>query len=476
MLQKNSSTIPISSYKRTKIIATVGPSTSSYQAIYNLIAEGANGIRLNFSHGTHEERQQQVQWIRQASKELLKPVAIIQDLQGPKIRLGDFDGVIEVKAGQSLVLSHNANFKLSGEVPIQFDLSKKVKRGERIYIYDGKVRSTVTSVIDGKIHIRIENDGLLIKRKGINLPDTDFNGDVITAKDRADLVFGSTLDIDYVAQSFVQSADDVRELRKILSNLNMKAKVMVKFETKAAIDNMEEIVAETDSLMVARGDLAYEVLPEAVPTIQSQLIGLCRRYAKPVIVATQMLFSMTTAAEPTRAELSDIANAVMAGADCLMLSDETASGNYPIEAIKIMKRTILYSESHIYQRVEYPEYVNRTRQAIISRSIVDLAEDIKATAIVAETKSGATAQQLASKRTRKPIIAVTSDERTYQQLAIVYGIKSFVRPVDRFAATKLTDWLLKQKILAKGDVVVTASGKYPGVVGTTDTIKVRLLE
>lgn len=475
MTQKTS-LIPVTNYKRSKIIATIGPSTSSYEAIQELIYAGVNGLRLNFSHGTNEERHQQIGWIRKASKQLNKPVAIIQDLQGPKIRLGDFDGVIEVKAGQTLRLGYKANYEDTKVVPTQFDLSKKVKRGERIYIYDGKVKTTVIAVVDDKVHIRVENDGMLIKRKGINLPDTNFDGDVITAKDKADLVFASTEGVDYVAQSFVQSANDIRELKKLIASLNMHAKVMAKIETKSAIDNMEEIVSEADSIMVARGDLAYEVLPEAVPAIQYQLIGLCRRYAKPVVVATQMLFSMTTSAEPTRAELSDISNAVTSGADCLMLSDETATGNFAIEAVKVMKRTILYTESHNFNRVEFPEFVNNSLQAIVSRTVVDLADSINATAIVAETKSGATARQLAAKRTSKPIIAVTNDTHTAQQLSIVFGVKSYVRPAAKLAATRLTQWLLKQKILAKGDIVVTASGRQPGVVGTTDTIKVRLLD
>lgn len=475
MLQK-SHIIPIANYKRTKIIATVGPSTNSYQAIYDLMKAGTNGFRLNFSKGTNEEHHHQIDWIRKASKELNKPVAIIQDLEGPKVRLGDFDGVIEVKAGQTIRLELDANYSDTNIIPTQYDLSKKVKRGERIYIYDGKISATVISVSDGLVHLRIENDGLLIKRRRLNLPDTDFSGDVITPKDRADLVFGSTEDIDYVAQSFVHTADDIRELKKILASINMKAQIVAKVETKAAIENMEEIIKETDSLMINRVNLSYEVLPEAIPTIESQLISLCRKYAKPVFVATQMLFSMATSTEPTRAELSDIANAVTTGVDCLMLSDETAIGNHPVEAVKMMKRTILYTEANSCQKVEFPDFIDDSKQAIIVRSIVDLAEALDAEAIIAETKSGATARMLASRRTKKPIIAVTSSQKVGQQLSLVYGVKSYVRPINRLAASRLTDWLAKEKILSSGDIVVTASGKQPGVVGTTDTIKVRFIE
>lgn len=476
MTTDKGSVVSLGAYKRTKIIATVGPATNTYEAIHDLIRNGANGIRLNFSHGSHEERKQQIGWIRQASKVLGKPVAVIADLQGPKIRLGDFDGSVQVQKGQSLKFAYNVDYEASGCLPTQYDLSLKVKRGERLYLFDGKVRTVVTSVKDGIVHATAENAGLLTQRKGINLPDTDFGGDVITPKDRADLVFCSTQDIDYVAQSFVQSAKDVRELRRLMKTMNMPAQVIVKFETKAAIDDMAAIVEETDALMIARGDLAVEALPEAVPIVQRQLIGLCLQHAKPVIVATQMLFSMTEAPTATRAEVSDVATAVVLGADCVMLSDETANGQYPQEAVQTMKRVILYTEAHNPLQVSYPEFTDSSRQAAISRAVISLAGTIKAQAIIAETKSGATALQIARYRSTIPLIAVTDDPRTAQQLALVSGVKSYVRPAMQQAANKLGDWLLKSKVLKKGDIVVTASGKYPGIVGTTDTIKVRVLE
>lgn len=468
--------VPLEKFKRTKIIATIGPSTDSYESILELIKAGVNGVRLNFSHGTHEERTRQIAWIRKASKAYGKPVAIIQDLQGPKIRLGDFPGIITVSKGQELSFGYLADYEKTGHLPTQYDLSLKIKRGERLYLYDGKIKTIVTSVRNGIVHASAQNAGMLIKRKGINLPDTDFGGDTITPKDRADLVYGSSQDIDYVAQSFVQSAADIKEMRGLLNSLGMQVKLIVKFETKAAIEHMEEIVEATDALMIARGDLAVEALPESVPVIQRQLIGLCIRYAKPVIVATQMLLSMTDAPEPTRAEVSDVATAVLVGADCVMLSDETANGQYPIEAVQFMKRVIVYTEANAPLTVSFPDNVDNSQQAGIGQAIVDLAERVGAKAIVAETKSGATALHLAAHRTKVPLIAVTSDTRTAQQLAITYGIKSYVRPVDSLAASKLTDWLQHSKLLNKGDVVVTASGRHPGVVGTTDTIKVRVLE
>lgn len=469
--------VPISKFKRTKIIATVGPSTNTYESILALMKAGANGIRLNFSHGNHDERAEQIKWIRKASKEYGKPVAIIQDLQGPKIRLGDFEGIINVQTGQSLTFKYDSDYERSGYIPTQYDLSKKVKRGERLYLYDGKVQTIVTSVKDGLVHARAENNGILIKRKGINLPDTDFEGDIITAKDKKDIAFGSTNDVDFVALSFVQTGKDIRNLRTMLKGLGSTARIIAKIETKAAVDNLEEIVREADAVMVARGDLAIETLPESVPVVQRKIIGLGLRYARPTIVATQMLASMTELPEPTRAEVSDVATAVIIGSDCVMLSDETANGSYPIEAVKVMKRIILYTqENNPITHVGFQVHRERSRQDAISTAILALADNVDARAIVAETASGATALQIASHRPAVPLIAVTSDNRTAQQLAITYGTKSYVRPVDPKAATKLTNWLQESKVLNKGDTVVTASGQYPGVVGTTDTIKVRVLQ
>lgn len=470
--------VPVAKFKRTKIIATIGPATNNYDAVLKLIKAGANGIRLNFGHGTSEERAVQIGWIRKAAKEYGKPIAIIQDLQGPKIRLGDFEGIVNVQTGQSLSFAFSADHASSGHLPTQYDLSKKVKRGERLYLYDGKMKTTITSVKDGVVYAQAENDGILIKRKGINLPDTDFGGDVITKKDKADLVFGSEHDIDYVAQSFVQSAEDLRAMRKLMKNLGMNAKLIVKFETQAAIANMPAIVEEADVIMIARGDLAVEAPAESVPVIQRQLVGLGIKHAKPTIVATQMLFSMTETPEPTRAEVSDVATAVITGADCVMLSDETANGKYPFESVETMKRIILYAQNNTPLKPVYTDIEQTTisKQGAISEAVISLASNVDATAIVAETKSGATALQLVSRRPPQPVVAVTSDPRVAQQLAIVYGVKSYVRPDDKFAATKLTNWLRKERVLKKGDMVVTASGQYPGVVGTTDTIKVRMLK
>lgn len=470
--------LPLKRYKRTKIIATIGPVTDDFEAIKRLIKDGANGLRLNFSHGSHEERTRQITWIRRASRELKKPVAIIQDLQGPKIRLGDFDDIIAVQKGQTLKLGYNAEWLTSGIIPTQYDLAEKVKRGERLYLFDGRVRTKITNVRSGIVYCEAENDGILLKRRGINLPDTDFGGDVITEKDRADLAYGSTQDIDYVAMSFVQSAKDIENLRRLIQNLGGDRKIIAKLETKLAIDNIEEIMRATDVAMVARGDMAVEVSPEVVPVAQRQIISLGLQYSKPTIVATQMLGSMTDSPEPSRAEVSDVATAVYLGADCVMLSDETAVGKYPHDAVKVMKRIIMYSQTHGVVRVSFKGQIEKetTRQLAISRGVIGMAQSIHASAIVAETKSGATVLDIASERPDVPIIAVTDSARTAQQLAIVYDVKSYVRPVSKQAAHKMTTFLQHAHVFSKGDVVVLVGGRYPGVVGTTDTIKIRQLD
>lgn len=468
--------VSIKHFKRTKIIATVGPATHSEQSIYDLIDAGVNGVRLNFSHGTQEDHAKCIPWARKAGEALGKPVAIIQDLQGPKIRLGDFDGVITVETGQHLSFAYQADYAASGHIPTQYDLSTKVKAGEPMYLFDGKVRTEITAVRDGVVYATARNAGLLIKRKGINLPDTDFGGDILTPKDMDDILFGVKQDFDYVALSFVQTADDVERLREILKEHHSSAKIIVKVETKAAVKNIEAIVRATDVVMVARGDLAVETPAESVPVVQRQIVGLGQKYAKPTIVATQMLLSMVDMPEPTRAEVSDVATAVFIGADCVMLSDETAMGKYPVEAVKTMKRVILFAEQHPPLNTVYPVESEHTMRNAISSSVISMADTIDASAIVAETKSGTTALQISARRPATPLIAVTDVPRTAQQLTLAYGIKSYIRPAGHEAAAKLTDWLRHNDVLKAQDVVVLVSGRYPGVMGTTDTIKVRVLE
>lgn len=465
-------------FKRAKILATLGPATNSYEQIQKLILSGVNGFRLNFSHGGYEERDQQIAWIREASEKLGKPVAVLQDLQGPKIRLGELKDVTPVKEGDEI------HMVFGGEhdgltVPVQYDLSKKVKVGERLYIFDGKIRTEVTAVGEhGDITVRAFNDGVMMSKKGINLPDTDFAGDILTEKDLRDIDYGAKQDIDYVALSFVQSADDIVNLKKILADKQSSAKVIAKIETKAAIQDeaLEAIVRESDGVMVARGDLAVEAGAEVVPIVQRTIISLCQKYGRISIVATQMMASMVDNPEPTRAEVSDVANAVIFGADCVMLSDETAMGKYPLETVAAMKRVILHTQQHAPQPPVFFREERDDLQDAISSAAVTLAHQLKVDAIVAETKSGETALSIASHRPSLPIISVTSDRRVAQQLTLLYANKSFLRPDGERAGYELAKELRANGFFTDPSTVVLVSGRQPGVIGGTDTIRVRSLD
>lgn len=468
-------------FKRTKILATLGPPTNNYEAIEALAEAGVNGFRLNFSHGSYEERDQQIEWIRQASEKVGKPVAILQDLQGPKIRLGNLTENTNVKKGDEIILDHAAEHN-GMTFPVQYNLAQKVNVGEPIYIFDGKVRTTVIDIpSETAIKLRVENDGVLMSRKGINLPDTDFGGDILTPKDIKDIEYGATKDIDYVALSFVQSAEDINNLRQMLVGLGSDAQIIPKIETKAAIkdDVLEEIVKVSDGVMVARGDLAVEAGAELVPIVQRKIIALCRKYGKLSIVATQMMASMVDAPEPTRAEVSDVATAVIMGADTVMLSDETANGSYPLETVAAMKKVVLYTQEHIsVDPITDILKGQKTHRDAISLTAVKLAKELGAEAIVAETKSGATAANIAAHRPNLPIISVTSEPRAAQQLALSYANKSFVRPDGETAGLELAKELKQDGFFdVDGPVtIVIVSGKQPGLIGGTDTIRVRVIE
>lgn len=473
-------------FKRTKILATLGPSTSTPEKIKQLMEAGANGFRLNFSHGSYEERLEQIKWIRDASVELNRPVAVLEDLQGPKIRLGALkDNHFDVKQGDEIVLDYSVEeHDGSATLPVQYNLADKVKVDEPVYLFDGKVKTTmVERVSDTAIKLRIENDGYLMSKKGLNLPDTDFGGDILTEKDLKDIEFGATQDYDYVALSFVQSEEDINNLRQILVSHGSTAQIIAKVETKAAIkpETLEAIVKASDGVMVARGDLAVEAGAEIVPIIQRQIIALCRKYGKLSIVATQMMASMVDAPEPTRAEVSDVATATIMGADTVMLSDETANGNYPVEAVSAMRKTILYTQDNwpVTLGDEHVVTPEEMRRNAIAHAAVEVAEEIGATAIFAETKSGATAANIASVRPGLPICAVTSSQRAAQQLALTYATRSFVRPDGETAGTELAKELFDQKYFGEDLdklTVVIVSGCHPGVTGGTDTLRVRVVE
>jgi len=465
-------------FKRTKILATVGPITSTPEMLENLILAGVNGLRLNFSHGDYDERTQQIEWIRAASAKIGKPVAILQDLQGPKIRLGMLNENTPVVKGDEIVLDYAAEHN-GLTFPVQYNLAEKVQVGEPIYIFDGKVRTTVIEIpSETAIKLRVENDGTLMSKKGINLPDTDFGGDILTPKDLKDLEYGLTQDIDFVALSFIQSPDDIHNLRQILVAGGSTAQIIAKIETKAAIkpEVMEEIVKASDGIMVARGDLAVEAGAEVVPIVQRRLLALCRKHGKLSIVATQMMASMVDNPEPTRAEVSDVANAVIQGADTVMLSDETANGKYPLETVAAMKKVILYTQDNAPVAPIHDIIAKNVQLDAISTAAVTLAEHLKVDAIIAETKSGATASNIAAHRPNLPIISVTSEVKAAQQLALSYANRTYIRPDSAEAGFDLAKELKADGLFGNDTAkVIIVSGQQPGIIGTTDTIKVRVL-
>ena len=470
-------------FKRTKILATIGPASFTAETIENLIMAGVNGCRLNFSHGNYEERDQQIKWIREAAAKKGRSVAIIQDLQGPKIRLGILkDNHLDVKAGDILYLDASVvEHDGSNRLPVQYNLADKAKVGEPIYIFDGKIRTHVVEIENEvSVKVEVENDGFIMSRKGLNLPDTDFGGDIITDKDMADIEFGASRDFDYVALSFIQSAEDIEKLRQILLSHGSTAQIIAKIETKKAIESdekMEEIVKATDGIMVARGDMAVEAGAEVVPIVQRKLIAMCREHSKLCIVATQMMASMVDNPEPTRAEVSDVANAVIQGADVVMLSDETANGKYPLETVKAMKKVILYTQNHSHVApITHEVTGNFKSYDAISSAVTSMAEKIGADVIICQTATGATAAAVAAQRPKLPIITVTSNTRVAGQLALTYANSAFVRPYSPTYALDLAQDLKASGYLqpeeGKQDITAVIVSGHKDQIGGTDTIQI----
>ncbi len=469
-------------FKRTKILATIGPATNSKELVEEAIMAGVNGCRLNCSHGSNEERDQQIRWIREAAEKKGRSVAILQDLQGPKIRLGTLkDNHLDLRKGDELILE-SREFEHDGgmTVPVQYNLAGKVRVGEPIFLFDGKIRAEVAEIAsDTAIKIKILNDGFIMSKKGLNLPETDFGGDILTEKDLADIEYGAKCDYDYVALSFVQSESDIVKLKQLLLSLGSTAKVVAKIETKKAIESeekLQKIVEAADGIMIARGDMAVEAGAEVVPIVQRKLISLCRRHDKLCIVATQMLGSMVDNPEPTRAEVSDVATAVIQGADAVMLSDETANGDYPLETVKMMKKIILYAQNHskLAPIAASPEGESAIYDAI-SYATARLAEKIEADVMICQTASGATARAMAGERPNLPIITVTSNSRVANQLALIYANSAFVRPHSAEQGYDLAVELKKSGYLqteeGKKDLlaVIVSGNNSAG----TDTIRIR---
>lgn len=470
-------------FKRTKILATIGPvsGNGNKQMLEEMIMAGLNGCRINFSHAKYEEAEQQIEWIRAAAEKKGRTVAIVQDLQGPKIRLGEIkDNYYEVKPGDKIVIDYAVKeHKGDNILPCQYNLAPKVKIGEPIYLFDGKVKSHVSDIpSDTAIELEVENESYVRSFKGINLPETDFGGDIIPEKDLRDIEWGADKDFDYIAFSFVQTADDIRKARAVMAERGHTAKLIAKIETKKAVEsreNLEEIVKEVDGIMIARGDMATEAGAEVVPIAQRQLVELCREYGKLCIVATQTMGSMVENPFPSRAEVSDVANAEIQGADVVMLSDETAMGKYPLETINEMRKVLLYTQNHASVE-DMPINSDSPNYDAIASSAVSLAEDLNADVIICQTATGATANAIATQRPTLPIISVTDQPRVANQLALRYANSSFVRPFSVNVGIELAKELKENGYLQlrEGEdklKVVWVSGAQGS--GHTDTIKLR---
>ena len=466
------------SFKRTKIVATIGPASREPQVLESLLEAGVNAFRLNLSHGSHEEHARIVHHARALTKKHGKPVAVIADLQGPKIRVGSLpaDGVPFVR-DQTIRFEIGADYEASGIIPLQYDVSVHVKKGERIFLRDGMIQVEILSVHKSLITSKVLAPGILTSNQGMNLPDTDLGGDILTRKDIADIRFAVENDADYIALSFVQTADDIIRLKDRLAELKSDMKVIAKIETAAAIKNLDAIVQATDVIMVARGDLAVETAPETVPAVQRRLIELCKQFHKTVIVATQMLESMTQAPQPTRAEVSDVATAVLEGADAVMLSGETAMGLFPVDTVRMMKRIILYTEREELPKLPDRRYdtLNSSATNAIAQAAVVLAAQLPAKLIFAETSSGNTARNIASLRPKVPIVIVTHEPRVFQQMAMVWGGKSFLAGSMHDATDQVVAKLRTAGNIVPGDAIIVASGNQPGVAGGTDRVRIQLV-
>lgn len=453
--------------KKTKIVCTIGPATESKKKLEALLKAGMNVMRLNFSHGDFKEHQLRVNNLREVSKNLNLPVAIIQDLGGPKIRIGTFkDDSVVLKEGDRFVITTDDIEGDHNKVSINYkNFAKEVKAGHIIFLHDGRKKLLVLQVKGKEVICEILVGGEIKSRRGVNLPDSDLSISSLTEKDKKDLVFGLKNKLDFIALSFVRRPEDVLELRNILKKAKSKARIIAKIETPLAVKNIDKIIEFADGIMVARGDLATEVPAENVPVLQKMIIKKCMEAGKPVITATQMLESMIKSPVPTRAEVSDIANAILDGTDAIMLSEETTLGDFPIHAVEIMSRVAKNIESTIKdQNPILREILHAQVQGVgesVTASVVRTAERVQAKYIISLTDTGRTARLISRYKPNQAILAFTPTDSTYRQSVLSYGIY----PVKVEIFSHFTDalevirhFLLKNKLVEKGDKVVVASG------------------
>jgi len=461
-------------HKKTKIVATMGPASRDKKILTKMVQAGMNVARMNFSHGTHEDHLETFNLVRAVEKSTKKPIAILQDLSGPKIRVGEVTQNTALKAHDSIILTTIKCMGTAQRVFVNYKkLPKEVTTGATIKIDDGKLELSVTKIVGNDIHCDIIIGGKLSSRKGVNLPDTLLSISSLTAKDKKDVLFGIKQDVDYIALSFVQTVNDIKDLKKILNKHNNKAKIIAKIETTPAVANIDEILALADAVMVARGDMAVEVGVERVPLIQKMIIQKCNELGKPVITATQMLDSMEQSPVPTRAEVSDIANAILDGTDAIMLSGESAVGKYPIESIMTMSAIARRTEP-ASKNIDL-DYFGESKELnnSISASAVRIANNVRARLIITLTESGSTARSVARFRPHHGVIAITPRQRTFNQLQLLYGCRPVLSKMSGSIdqVSKEIQKLVKKNNWADvGEKIVVTAGTPFGEVGSTNTI------
>ena len=466
--------------RRAKIVCTMGPAVEAPDRVKLLIEAGMNMARLNLSHGSYEEHQARLDAVRSAAKAANVPVAVLVDLQGPKIRLGKFsDGPHELVRGDIFTITTDEIEGTKERVSTTFkELPKDCKPGDRLLIDDGKVTVEVIEVKGSDVVTKCIEPGTVSNNKGINLPGVAVSVPALSEKDIEDLRWGLKAGADYIALSFVRNAADIKDVHKIMDEVGIRIPVIAKIEKPQAVANLEEIIEAFDGIMVARGDLGVELPIEEVPLVQKRCVALARAAAKPVIVATQMLDSMITNSSPTRAEATDCANAVLDGADALMLSGETSVGEFAIESVKTMARIIVHTEMKALDRIAKLDAKPSTKSGAITKAATEVGNIVNAKYLVAFTESGESARRMAMFRNEIPILALTPVQGTFNRLALSWGVEpGIVAPVSHTddMVKQVDQWLISHGEAQVGDTVVIVAGAPPGIPGSTNALRVHVI-
>lgn len=466
----------IRTLKKTKIVATIGPASEKRPVFTELLHAGVNIARVNMSHGSHAEHATKMRTMRMVARRERTHLGVLLDLAGPKIRIGDFvDGAVELVAGARIILTSK---RISGTAERVFfgypTIVRELKSGQVLMLDDGKKKLVVERVVKGEVYCKVLVGGPTKSRRGVNLPGAHLSMSALTPKDKKDLAFGLAQGVDFVALSFVRTAKDIHTLRAILARSKSAAKVIAKIETEEAVQAIDSIIEAADGIMVARGDLAIEIGPERVPLVQKDIINRCNAIGKPVIVATQMLESMINTPVPTRAEVSDVANAIFDGADAVMLSEETALGKYPVESVRTMAEVIMGAEQAINTHRRLPV---RTGDIVdsVSSSVVHNAEDVGATLIVAFSETGSTARLIARYKPKQPIVVVTPHEATARHMTLSYGCYPMIIKSIRYVSEvieKVGKVLVRERVARKGDRAVVTAGIPFGKAGSTNMMMI----